>query len=59
MNKQEALNKIKELLLDTVQHSVPEDFPELYRRGYSDGVYAAIQLIRNADLLMDEEHNDS
>ena len=42
------------LLLD-IRDGRPKQFPETYRQGYSDGIFAAIQLLRNSDMIFDKQ----
>lgn len=53
MYTQQDVDIIKRILLDTVMNSIPEEFPQLYRTGFTDGVYAARQVLCNIDLIVD------
>lgn len=50
----EEQNKLKEVLLVLLTENPA--YPELYNRGHEDGVRAALQIIRNAHIILTNEN---
>ena len=53
MYTQEHIDLLKCILRDTIMHSVPKEFPEPYRQGYQDGVYAALQVLEHIKIIIE------
>jgi len=49
---------VKECLLMVRDNGLPKEFPEVYRRGYADGVSAALRVLDNVDFLEDSLKED-
>lgn len=58
MYTNEDINLIKDILRNTIMDCTPKEFPELYRRGYHDGVFAALQVVCNIDLIVKSKSNE-